>query len=143
MDGELPSYNGVVYPAMTDAMGHMNVQYYVAAFDQAMWRTVVLLGYETDWQTSRGEGWADVLHETRFMKEAAVGAVFVVSTAIEAVGKTSLTLLHRMRSPRGELLAIMKMKTVYFDLRARVAIPLPYILRKNACARLLLAEKAG
>ena len=34
---QLDCYRGVVYPAQCDAMGHMNVQYYVAAFDQAMW----------------------------------------------------------------------------------------------------------
>ena len=143
MDRELPSYNGVVYPAMTDAMGHMNVQHFVAAFDQAMWRTVLVPGYETDWQSTRGEGWADVLHETRFAKEAVVGGVFTVSTTVEAVGRTSLTLMHRMRDQHGALLATMKMKSVYFDLKKREAIPLPDALRQNAHARLSPATEPG
>lgn len=57
------THSGVVYPAHCDAMGHRNVAHYVAAFDQAMWRLVHSLGYRTDWQISRHEGWADVRHD--------------------------------------------------------------------------------
>lgn len=126
------SYNGMVYPAMADAMGHMNVQHYVAAFDQAMWHVVAALGYDTGWQRSLGQGWADVLHETHFMQELAVGELFQVHTDIEAVGTSSLTLRHRMENRQGDAVATMKMKTVYFDLGARRAIPLPESLRNSA-----------
>jgi len=130
----MKSYNGLVYPAMADAMGHMNVQHYVAAFDQAMWHFVAALGYDTAWQRSRGEGWADVLHETRFMRELEVGELFEVATAVEAVGTSSLTLRHTMTNRRGETVAAMTMKTVYFDLAARKSIPLPERLKDNALA---------
>lgn len=132
----MKSYNGLVYPAMADAMGHMNVQHYVAAFDQAMWHVVAELGYDTGWQRSRGQGWADVLHETRFMRELAVGELFEVDTDVEAVGTSSLTLRHTMKNRQGETMATMTMKTVYFDLGARKAIPLPDSLRMAAQERL-------
>ncbi|MCO5145014.1 MAG: acyl-CoA thioesterase [Aquamicrobium sp.] len=133
----MKSYNGLVYPAMADAMGHMNVQHYVAAFDQAMWQAVAALGYDTGWQRSRGQGWADVLHETHFMQELEVGALFEVHTDVEAVGTSSLTLRHTMKNRQGDTVATMKMKTVYFDLNARKSIPLPDDLRNSAQAHLL------
>lgn len=128
----MKSYNGVVYPAMTDAMGHMNVQHYVAAFDQAMWQTVAALGYDTGWQRSRRQGWADVLHETNFMQELEVGALFEISTVVDSVGTSSLTLFHTMRNRQGGTVATMRLKTVYFDLTARRATALPDILRNSA-----------
>ena len=31
-------------PAQCDAMGHMNVQYYIAAFDQSLWHLMATAG---------------------------------------------------------------------------------------------------
>jgi len=35
-DGD-PTYRGIVYPWHCDHMGHMNVMWYVAKFDEATW----------------------------------------------------------------------------------------------------------
>lgn len=113
-------------------MGHMNVQYYVAAFDQAMWHLVHALGYRTEWQKEKGEGWADVQHHVNFSQELAVGSLFYVDSGVASVGGKSLTTVHRLYNISGELCATDEIKSVYFDLVARKGLPLPDALRVNA-----------
>jgi acyl-CoA thioester hydrolase len=113
-------------------MGHMNVQYYVAAFDQAMWHLVHALGYRTEWQKEKGEGWADVQHNVTFSQELAVGSLFYVDSGVASVGGKSLTTVHRLYNMSGELCAADEVKSVYFDLVARKGLPLPDAIRANA-----------
>lgn len=137
------TYSGVVYPANCDAMGHMNVQYYVAAFDQAMWHLVHVLGYRTEWQKERGEGWADVQHNVTFSKELAVGSLFYVESAVSNVGGKSLTTFHRLFDMDGQLCASNEIKSVYFDLAERKGLVLPDGIRSNAERYLEQKEPSG
>jgi acyl-CoA thioester hydrolase len=130
------TYSGVVYPAQTDAMGHMTVQYYVQAFDQAMWHLVHALGYRPEWQMERGEGCADIRHDVTFSKELRVGSLFCVESSIVALGRTSLSTRHRLFNADGELSSTDEIKSVYFDLHARKALPLPEQSRNSAGARM-------
>lgn len=134
--GSMRTFSGVVYPAQTDARGHMTVQYYVAAFDQAMWHLVHTLGYRPEWQTERREGWADVRHDVTFTKELRVGSLFWVESSVFAIGKTSLSTHHRLFDAGGELSSTDEVKSVYFDLNERKALPLPDPIRQSANDRL-------
>ena len=49
------TYRGVVYPSQCDFMGHLNVQHYIAAFDQAILHLTSELGLLAD-RTSLGLG---------------------------------------------------------------------------------------
>lgn len=126
------TYSGVVYPANCDAMGHMNVQYYVAAFDQAMWHLVHALGYRTAWQQEKGEGWADVQHNVSFAKELKVGSLFYIQSRVGNIGTKSLTTIHELYGVDGDLSATNEIKSVYFDLKNRRALLLPQNIRLNA-----------
>ena len=118
----------------------MTVQYYVAAFDQAMWHLVHALGYRPEWQTERREGWADVRHDVTFSKELRVGSLFWVESSVVAIGKTSLSTRHRLFNADGELTSTDEMKSVYFDLKDRKALLLPELIRKSANDRLTSAS---
>jgi acyl-CoA thioester hydrolase len=136
----LRTYQGVIYPAQCDAMGHMNVQHYVGAFDQAHWHLMAACGYDGAWIQSRRQGWADVRYEIDFKHETRAGALIVVDSAVRRIGSKSLTTWHRMSTSEGihaELLAV----TVYFDLEARRAVELPDVIREGALA--FLEETAG
>lgn len=137
------TYSGVVYPAQTDAMGHMTVQYYVAAFDQAMWHLVHALGYRPEWQMERAEGWADVRHDVTFSKELRVGSLFWVESSVVMVGKTSLSTRHRLFDAGGELASTDEIKSVYFDLHGRRALPLPEAIRSSASDRMEASPSLG
>lgn len=130
------TYSGVVYPAQCDAMGHFNVAHYVAAFDQAMWHAVHLLGYDADWQFSRKEGWADVRHDVTFSKELRTGSLFYVESEVVDIGRTSITTAHHLRSMDHVLRASDQIRSVYFDLDARTALPLPDRIRATALEKI-------
>lgn len=120
----LKTYQAVVQPAQCDAMGHMNVQYYVAAFDQAMWNLVYSLGWRPQ-PDSRRQGFADVRHVIQYFRELSVGSPFAVESRPISCGASSLITQHRMVDVvTGKLSAEMEMTSVHFDLKARKSTPL-------------------
>jgi acyl-CoA thioester hydrolase len=131
----MQTYRGVVYPAQSDAMGHMTVQYYVAAFDQAMWHLVESLGYDPAWRTDRHEGWADVRYEIDFRAELRVGDLFKVESRVTGVGNSSLKTHHVLSGPQGAVAAEVHMTSVYFDLEARRSKPIPETVKTAAKER--------
>jgi acyl-CoA thioester hydrolase len=128
----LRTHTGVVYPAQCDAMGHLNVAHYVAAFDQAMWHLVHAFGYRGEWQQSRREGWADVRHDVTFSRELRVGSLYYIESAVTDLGGKSITTVHRMMNMDGETAAVDEIKSVYFDLERRRALPIPEEIRTGA-----------
>jgi acyl-CoA thioester hydrolase len=130
----IQTFTGVVYPLQSDAMGHMTVQYYVAAFDQAMWHLVSHLGYDPDLRNSRDEGWADVRYEIDFRSELRIGDLYSVESEVLDIGNRSLKSRHKLLARNGELAAELLMTSVYFHLKERKAILLPEIIRAGARA---------
>ncbi|WP_439629005.1 acyl-CoA thioesterase [Shinella sp.] len=122
----LLTYQGVVYPAQCDAMGHMNVQFYIAAFDQSLWHLMAAALYSAAWIAERREGWADRRYEIDFRQELPVGSLFEVHSAVVKVGRTSLTTRHWLTNKAdGVLCAELLAVSVYFDLEGRKSLPLP------------------
>lgn len=120
------TYQGVVYPAQCDAMGHMNVQFYIAAFDQSLWHLMAASGYSASWITERRQGWADRRYEIDFRQELPVGSLFEIKGSVVKVGRTSLTTYHGLTNKAdGTLCAELLAVSVYFDLAARQALALP------------------
>jgi acyl-CoA thioester hydrolase len=128
---DFDTYHGVVYPAQTDAMGHMTVQYYVAAFDQAMWHLVARLGYNPNWRNERNEGWADVRYEIDFRSELKTGDLFSVVSNVVDAGRSSLKSTHRLVGPDGIVAAELAMTSVYFHLIDRKSLPIPDAIRER------------
>ena len=46
---EIPTYKGAVHPGQCDHMGHINVLWYTAKFDEASWSFLSMLGIHTRW----------------------------------------------------------------------------------------------
>ncbi|MBP1143173.1 acyl-CoA thioester hydrolase [Pseudomonas sp. PvP027] len=128
------TYRGVVYPAQTDAMGHMTVQYYVAAFDQAFWHFISALGYNPAWRNTKGEGWADVKYVINYSSELKVGDLFSVRSRAVRVGNSSLVTHHDLLNIEGSICADIEMTSVYFNLAEREAMSIPDAIRLNANA---------
>ncbi len=132
------TYRGLVYPAQCDAMGHMNVQHFVAAFDQAMWHLILQLGFKPSWVNDRREGWADVRYLINFRNELRAGQLFHVDSAISKIGNTSLVTFHTLVDSEGrETAADVEMTSVYFNLATRSSMQLPSEVR--TAAELLLS----
>lgn len=127
----LRTYQGLVYPSQCDAMGHMTVQYYVAAFDQAMWNLVYTLGWRPE-PDRESRGFADVRHIIHYHAELRAGAPFVIDSHPLRCGTSSFVSTHRMFDlASGELAADMEMTSVHFDLHARTSAPLSPAFRST------------
>ena len=120
-------------------MGHMNVQHYIGAFDQAGWHLAAAIGYKPSWLKERNWGWADRRYEIDFIDELPVGSLFEVRSRFLKVGRTSLTTHHAMyNSEKGTLSAEITAVTILFDLVARKSTPLPQEMVEGA--KVYLAE---
>jgi acyl-CoA thioester hydrolase len=138
------TYRGVVFPGQCDAMGHMNVQHYIAAFDQAMWHLVSELGYRVSWVADRKQGWADVRYLVNYRRELQAGELFHVYSSVQKIGRTSLTTFHQLLvSESGDVAADVEMTSVYFDLAARTALEIPEQIRSAVAARLDVSVAAS
>ena len=127
----IETYRGVAQPWLCDIMGHLNVRHYVGHFDDASWHFLAALGLGPDVTTPLGRGWADVRATIEYKQEVRLGALFKVRTGLRKIGTTSLVFMHQMVDPADTVLhATMEVVTVYFDLQARRATPLPESLRQ-------------
>ena len=132
---QFETFRGLVYPSQCDAMGHMNVQHYIAAFDQAMWHLVHELGYRKPARANGGHGWADVRHVVEYRRELPASSLYRITSGVDKVGRSSLVTRHRMfEMESGALAAECEMTSVYFDLAARASAPLPQALGDAARA---------
>lgn len=128
------TFVGVAHPWMCDAMGHMNVRYYMAMFDDASFQ---LLGRLTGVEKDKSLGWADVRHEIEYKQETAAGMLVTIRSHVTRIGRTSVTYHHVLTgSLEGELHAEATTTSVRFDLTARKAIELDAALRSRAEALL-------
>ena len=129
----IETFRGVAHPWLCDAFGHLNTRNYVAMFDDGSFHFFQALGYSLAALKRDNRGWADVRAELEFKAEVPLGALVVVRTGVVQVGGKSLTYRHEMRSPDDDgLHATMQTVTVYFDLAARKATPIPDSVRAAA-----------
>ena len=133
MNGKsMQTFLGVAHPWMCDVMGHMSARHYMAMFDDA---SFYLLGIIGDMEIRPGArtGWADVRYEIDYRAEVQPGTLIAITSRIERIGRSSVTIVHNMdgaldRLPRAQATAV----TVHFDMTTREAAPLPPALRARA-----------
>lgn len=118
----IETFRGVVFPWLTDQMGHLTTSKYAEMFDVATYHLLDALG---DSAGAGETGWADVRQVFEYKAEVRCGALVLIRSAPIAMGRRSFTALHTMTNPSGEIVhATMEAVTVRFDLVARKAIAL-------------------
>lgn len=140
-DHGVVTYVGVAHPWMCDAMGHMNVRYYMAMFDDASFQ---LLGKLTGVEKDKSIGWADVRHEIEYRHETSAGTLLTIRSKVVRVGRSSITYRHSLcDSLDGELHAEATVTSVRFDLVARRSIELDADLRHRSNALMTAGNEPG
>ena len=136
----LVTYRGSVYPSQCDHMGHMNVSFYVAKFDEATWQLFAAAGITPSYLRSQQRGMVAVDQRLSYRGELYAGDVISVRSAIIELGKSSVRFVHEMqRDETGEHVATSMLKGVHIDTVARRSCPLPEELRATA-AKLVVAD---
>ena len=120
------TYRGFVYPWAIDHVGHMNVQFYTARFDEATWQFLARLGLTPSFLARNGRGAVAADQRTQYKREVLASTLLHATTELLAIGTKSLRFVHRMYdSVTGEEVASTELVGVYFDTVRRVSAELP------------------
>ena len=140
----LVTYRGTVYRSQCDHMDHMNVQWYVAKFDEATWQLFAAIGLPASRLRAGKIGMAGVEQHLSYMRELFAGDVVTVSTTVLEVKEKAIRFAHDMvRDDTGEVAARTVLVVVHLDAVTRKARPLPDDVRARATAMLEAQHAAG
>jgi acyl-CoA thioester hydrolase len=119
-------YRDTVAPEWIDYNGHMNVAYYVLAFDRATDRLFDYLGIgEAYRQASQHSVFALEAHVT-YERELRQGDQFEIATRLIDADRKRLHLFHTMtRLKDGELSATIEVMGLHVDMAGPKSAPLP------------------
>jgi len=131
----LVTYRGAVYPSQCDHMGHMNVMWYVAKFDEATWQLFAAVGLTPSRLRTESIGMAGVEQHIEYKRELYAGDVVTVSSTILEVKEKAIRFAHEMRNDEtGEVAARTVLVAVHLDAVTRRARALPSDVRDKAAA---------
>ena len=132
----LETYRGVVYPWHIDQIGHMNVQFYTARFDEATWHFLASFGITPTYLKSNGRGMAAVEQHTRYKEELHAGALIRITSELLEIKPKTVRFRHRMyNAETGVEVAVIDMVGVHLDTTTRRSVPLPPDILERAQAR--------
>ena len=115
-----------VEPRFIDAMGHMNVSWYVHLFDRATWVFFARLGIDDDYRRRANVGMFAVEEHVRYLGELREGDALTVHTRLQDSGPRWLRLAHAMIDPkRRRLSAVAEVVGLHIDLGTRRSSPFP------------------
>src|SRR3972149_2171075 len=124
--GALETYRGVVYPWHIDQIGHRNLQFAAARFDEATWHFLAAIGITPAYLKANGRGMAAVDQHTRYKEELHAGALIRVTSELLEIKQKSVRFRHRMYNAQtGVEVAVLDMVGVRLDTTTRRSAPLP------------------
>ena len=114
------TYRGLVHQWNCDHMGHMNVMWYVGKFDEATWNLGAMMGMTAQYLREAKRGMAAVDQRIAYRREALVGDVIVVRSAVLELKPKSIRFVHEMfRGDGCDHLSTMLVTGVHIDIVAR------------------------
>jgi len=114
-------------------MGHMNVMWYVAKFDEATWQLFAAMGLTPARLRSESIGMAGVEQHIEYKHELYPGDVVTVSSTILEVKDKAIRFAHEMKNDEtGAVAARTVLVAVHLDTVTRRARALPSDVRDRA-----------
>ena len=129
----LPLYHRETIPTdYLDAMGHMNVRWYMALFDTAIWQFFKSYGLDQDYFTKEKSGVFALKHFIQYFSEVKVGEA--VGLRIRLLGRSDKRfqfMAFMINETTGKLASTLEVLGTHADLTIRRASPLaPVITQK-------------
>jgi acyl-CoA thioester hydrolase len=116
-------------------MGHMNVMWYVAKFDEATWQLFSTIGLTRSRLSADRRGMAGVEQHIEYRHELFAGDVVTVTSVVLEVKEKAIRFAHEMKNDETrEIAARTVLVAVHLDAVARRACALPDDVRKRALA---------
>ena len=130
------THRGTIYPWQCDHMGHMNVMWYTAKFDEASWQLLSRVGLSRARMQRESIGMAAVEQHLQYKRELRAGDAITVRSSVLEVNDKSVRVSHELRNDEtGEVAATAVIVAVHIDAIARKALPLPEDVRARASHR--------
>src|SRR5512137_2920423 len=124
---------GTVYPWECDHMGHMNVRWYAAKFDEACWQLLSSLALTGVRLAREGVGMAAVEQRIEYKRELHAGDVVTIRSTVVEVKDKAIRMRHEMANDvTGELAAVSEIVAVHIEAATRRARSLPADVRERA-----------
>jgi acyl-CoA thioester hydrolase len=124
MAAKFETARGTVYPWQLDHVGHMNVQFYVARFDEASWQLLANFGLTGAYLRDHRRGMAALEQHTYYKRELLAGALLRISSELEEVKPKVVRFTHRMYDVEsGEEVASTTITAAHVDTETRRAVP--------------------
>ncbi|WP_298899721.1 thioesterase family protein [uncultured Psychroserpens sp.] len=90
------THRSTIYPWHCDFNNHMNVQYYVAKFDEATWHFLHQIGYSKEVLKAKNASMVAVEQHIKYYKELIAGdLIYIKSSLIKGTDKT-IKFSHKM-----------------------------------------------
>ena len=135
MSEPLLTYRGSVYPSQCDQMGHLNVAFYVAKFDEATWQLLNAIRLTPTRMRTERIGMAGVEQHIEYKRELYAGDVVTVTSRILEIRDKAIRFEHEMKNDEtGELAARMVIVAVHLDTATRRARAVPADVRERVAA---------
>lgn len=126
IDAPLRLYQGAVRPEWIDYNGHMNVAYYVLAFDWATDAFFAFIGADESYVKQRGMSLFALEAHVTYQRELRAGDPLRVTTQLLGFDNKRLHYFHQMHhGTEGWLAATGEWLSLHVDLEARRAAPFP------------------
>ncbi|HUA56261.1 MAG TPA: thioesterase family protein [Candidatus Sulfotelmatobacter sp.] len=139
---DIVTHRGAVYPWQCDHVGHMNVMWYVAKFDEATWNLLAQVGLTPSYLRERKRGMVAVRQTLTYERELLPGDIVEVRSRIVEVRERVIRFVHEMRNAEtDEAAATCELTGVHIDRRVRKSCPLPAEIR--AAAARMAPEQPG
>lgn len=128
----IKTFQGTIYPWNCDHMGHMNVQFYVAKFDQATWNLIAQVGLTSSYFRQNNKGMVALEQNIKYKKELIPGDnIFIESKIIEIKEKTIRFMHVMINQETNEIAAETKLTGLHMDTKLRKACPFPDFVHRK------------
>ncbi|MFQ5985063.1 MAG: thioesterase family protein [Alphaproteobacteria bacterium] len=122
----LALYHESVRPEWIDVNGHMNVAYYVLAFDHATDAFYAYLGLTEDYIHRRNQSYFMLESHLTYQREMRAGDRMRFTTQLLAFDRKRIHFFHRMsHAEEGYLAATAEWLAIHVDLVERRSAPMP------------------
>ena len=135
----LETYRGNVYPWQCDILNHMNVQFYMAKFDEAAWQFFAQIGMDTKYFLNENAGIVAMEQHIKYKKELVAGDLVIIKSELLEVRRKSVQFRHVLyKMETGEIAAEMEGIGVHLNTKTRKSCEFPPEIK----AKLQLALEA-
>ena len=122
----LETFRGGVFPWEIDIMGHMNVRYYTAKYDEATLQFFGALGLTVAYFRDQDRGMAAVQQNTTYARELLAGDLVAITSEFLKIGERKIQFRHKMvECLTGDIASTCQITGVHIDRTIRRSTALP------------------